>query len=194
MQIKIMIRMFLLAAFLLPALRSISQDKDARSRDSALYAMFEKQQQSNRALTNKPYFKFSILHNGQVLNNETLAGKVVFINFWFKSCPPCMAEMKGLNELYDKFKGNPDFEFLSLTFENEEAINTIKTKYGIEYNVFTQSGEECNRLNNGNGYPTNIILNKQGLVELIKVGGTTDENEATKYIKENFTRLVKKLL
>ncbi len=58
--------------------------------------------------------------NNQTLNNSTLNGKVVFINFWFELCSPCIAEFEGLNSLYNNFKDQKDFQFISFTFENSE--------------------------------------------------------------------------
>ena len=37
---------------------------------------------------------------GETHTIESLKGKVVFINFWATWCPPCIAEMPAINELY----------------------------------------------------------------------------------------------
>ena len=58
-----------------------------------------------------PEFNISSTAGQRSFSNNDLANKVVFVNFWFTNCPPCMAEMKALNQLYDTLKGNRDFVF-----------------------------------------------------------------------------------
>ena len=45
-----------------------------------------------------PAFEATTL-NERVINNASLKNKVVVINFWFIACPPCIAELGGLNEV-----------------------------------------------------------------------------------------------
>ena len=37
----------------------------------------------------------------EILKTEDLKGKLVFYNFYFAACPPCIAQKDGLNELYE---------------------------------------------------------------------------------------------
>jgi thiol-disulfide isomerase/thioredoxin len=62
------------------------------------------QNEKKAALTGKPYPGFFALAGNKEISNISLKGKVVFINFWFASCAPCIAEMEDLNKLYNKFK------------------------------------------------------------------------------------------
>ena len=64
-----------------------------------------------------PFQKFSFTENGKTFNNDSLKGKVVFINFWFEACHPCILEMDALNELFEKLKDNKDFMFVSLSID-----------------------------------------------------------------------------
>ena len=43
--------------------------------------------------------------DGEILNSADLRGKVLVLNFWFTSCPPCIAELPGLNRLVDEYDG-----------------------------------------------------------------------------------------
>ena len=95
--------------------------------DSFLVLMEKK----NSDFINKPFPQFSVSTNNKECSNETLKGKVVFINFWFAACAPCMAEMDELNKLFEKFKQNKNFEFVSFTFEKSKKIALIKKKFKI---------------------------------------------------------------
>ena len=43
--------------------------------------------------------------HGQMWDPKNLRGKVVLVNFWSTSCPPCREEMPDLEQLYQRFKG-----------------------------------------------------------------------------------------
>src|SRR5688572_13442850 len=68
---------------------------------------------------------------GENYSDEMLSGKVVFINFWFENCPPCIAEFEALNELYKNYKNNKNFQFISFTYEKKEKAFRAAQKYGI---------------------------------------------------------------
>ena len=50
--------------------------------------------------------------SGTAVSLSSLKGKVVFLNFWATWCPPCIAEMPGINELYKSFSNREDIEFI----------------------------------------------------------------------------------
>ncbi len=51
---------------------------------------------------------------GEKVNMEQFRGKVIFLNFWATWCPPCIAEMPGINNLYQEVK-NDNVEFIMLS-------------------------------------------------------------------------------
>lgn len=127
-----------------------------------------------KEVMNKPLPAFVAAGDDGVISNDSLKGKVTYINMWEASCAPCMAEMDALNKLYDTLSNNPDFQFISLTANNLETIQRIKAKYHIQYNVYHLDEEGCYQLNAGLGYPTCIILNRKGNVRYIHDGGYMD--------------------
>lgn len=138
----------------------------------------------NRNAINKMYPTFSELHENSIVSNETVKGKVVFINFWFYSCTPCMREMDELNVLYEKYRKFENFEFLSFTFEKDDLINETVKRFGINYKIFSISSAECDRLDFGNGYPTSIILDSNGIVKYIHSGGENDKDKVQEFFKK----------
>jgi len=130
----------------------------------------------------KPFPNFVAKNEKGKINNKSLMGKVVLINFWFEGCHPCLAEFDALNELAQKLKGNNDFEFISFTWDNTEAIKRVKEKYELQFKVFHVDDKECRRLNQNNGYPTTIILDRKGKIKYLVCGGTTDKEKAKEFV------------
>ena len=128
----------------------------------------------------KPFNGFTVANEEGPLNNDSLKGKIVLINFWFEGCHPCIAEFPALNELADKLKDVKDFEFISFTWDNQETVKRVKEKFKLQFRVY--STQESSKLNYRLGYPTTIILDRQGIVKYITSGGPIDPEKARNHI------------
>ena len=136
----------------------------------------------DRRFIGKPYDAFSFTTKDDVVfSNASLKDKVVFINFWFEACPPCVAEFDALNTLYLKYKDDPKFIFVSFSSDSPETVSTVQQKYHISFPVISISKEECYRLNQQNGFPTSIILNTAGKIQFMHTGGSLEKEEIKAY-------------
>jgi peroxiredoxin len=135
------------------------------------------------AWVGKRYPAFAVKDGEKMLTNKAFEGKVVFINFWFQACLPCIAEFDGLGQLAEGLKDNKDFAFLSFTFETPETINEVTKQYGLKFQSFSLPKEQCEKLNFNLPYPVNIIIDKKGVVKKVFVGGHTFKEEATRFIQ-----------
>ena len=140
-----------------------------------------------------PEFSIKISDNAN-FSNADLKNKVVFINFWFESCSPCIAEMDGFNEMFNKLKGNPDFLFITFTFDSDSIIKKVVSKYNIEYKTFHIDRAECYRLNFENGFPTSFILDRKGLIRFYKTGGQIEREKSTKEVMTQIYPEILKIL
>jgi cytochrome oxidase Cu insertion factor (SCO1/SenC/PrrC family) len=96
--------------------------------------------------------------------------------------------------MYNKLKDNKNFEFISFTFETEEKIKELKSKYKIDYQAVSIKSEECYRLNNNNGFPTNIIGGPDGLIKYRIEGGKIEKDKAEEFIMTGIYHQIVKLL
>lgn len=135
-----------------------------------------------KRVLDKPLPVFIAAGDNGVVSNDSLKGKITFINMWESHCAPCMAEMGVLNKLYDTLSNNSKFQFISITSDNMETINQIKEKYHIQYPVYHLDEDGCYQLNEGMGYPTYIVLNEKALVKYISAGGYTDNLKIRHFI------------
>ncbi len=63
----------------------------------------------------KADFNMSLINSkGERVEMEALRGKVIFFNIWATWCPPCVAEMPGINNMYNDMKGD-DVAFIMLS-------------------------------------------------------------------------------
>ncbi len=61
---------------------------------------------------------------GDTIRSSDLAGKTVVLNFWGTWCGPCVVEMPGIQEVYERYKDDPDV--MVLTLSNDENIDVLR--------------------------------------------------------------------
>jgi thiol-disulfide isomerase/thioredoxin len=130
--------------------------------------------------------------NGKIYTSNTVMNqKVTFMNFWFIACAPCIAEIPNLNRLYDMMKDNPDFHFFAITYEKEAQAKEAIKKYDIRFPVLLVSPNEAQQLTFGRGYPTNMVLDKEGKIYSILSGGSLKPGpELELYWKQEIEKLL----
>ena len=124
---------------------------------------------------------------GAVVSTEELKGKVVFINFWATWCPPCIAEMPSLNELYKQFRDDERIVFLFINEDEDmgKAV-TFLAKKGYAMPMVTLAGGVPSGIYSGT-LPTTVILDKEGNIVFKEEG-------LANYSSTNFINQLKALL
>ncbi|MCP4220425.1 MAG: TlpA family protein disulfide reductase [bacterium] len=119
--------------------------------------------------------------DGNVLGIESLRGKVVLINFSTMWCGPCRMEAGQLNELYNTYKER-GFEIVQCICEDEEGnpadqedINRWKDEFSFPFFVLNDPDYSTVNAYNLSGYPTNILLSKDFVIELRMDGFNKDQ-------------------
>ncbi|MPR33106.1 TlpA family protein disulfide reductase [Salmonirosea aquatica] len=68
----------------------------------------------------------------------SLRGKVVFMNVWATWCPPCLAEMPGIQKLYDSVDTSRiAFVMLSVDEAGREKVKKFIDRKGYTFPVYT---------------------------------------------------------
>lgn len=142
-----------------------------------------------RCLTGLQFPSFSgTTVEGKYYSLEDLRGKVVLINLWFIGCPPCIAEIPILNELATEYR--EDFIVLSFGLDDRKSIVKFIKERPINFPVFADSKELIkNTFRINVGYPTNVLLNKEGKIIDFKLGASNNEVGLNK-MKEDLKRIV----
>jgi len=115
---------------------------------------------------------------GETLSLNELKGKVVVINFWFTTCAPCLAEMPALNKLNEAYKAK-DVVFIAFGKDDTQTIKDFLKTTDFNYNHVSSDYDLTNRYCLIAGWPTNMVLGKDGIVREIFSGGATDERAKT---------------
>lgn len=120
--------------------------------------------------------------NGDALSLEDFEGKAIFLNVWATWCPPCIAEMPGINELYKDVKDqNVEFVMLSVDQDFGKAID-FKDDKDFEFNIY-QLGGPMPSMYASRAIPTTYVIDAQGNLVLTHKGmGDFDTKEFREFI------------
>ncbi|MGL1885241.1 MAG: TlpA family protein disulfide reductase [Reichenbachiella sp.] len=101
--------------------------------------------------------------NGQKIDFHSFEGKTVFINYWATWCPPCIAEMPDINDLYHNMKDqNIEFVMISLDEDFDKAKKFVDRK-GYDFPIY-QMASQRPVVYNSNSIPTTYVLSKKGKI------------------------------
>ncbi|MBT8319080.1 MAG: TlpA family protein disulfide reductase [Gramella sp.] len=106
--------------------------------------------------------------NGVMIPFGRFKGKVIFINFWATWCPPCLAEMPAINNLYQKMGDDVVFVMLSMDQEFETAVSFKKRK-GYNFPIYSL-GSSLPLMYQSRTLPTTYVISADGKLELTHKG------------------------
>ena len=105
--------------------------------------------------------------NNKAINLNEFKGQVVFVNLWATWCPPCIAEMPSIQELYKDYKN--EIVFLMISDENSEVIKRFLEKHDYNFEVQQPLSESPERLKS-KSIPRTFLIDKGGSIIINKSG------------------------
>ena len=95
--------------------------------------------------------------------------KVVFINFWATWCPPCIAEMPDIHDLYQEMKFRDiEFVLISLDDDFQKAKDFVKKKE-FEFPIY-QLASPLPQVYESSAIPTTYVISPKGKIVVSKSG------------------------
>ena len=113
---------------------------------------------------------------GKKFKSKNLLGKVVVLNFWFTTCPPCKKELPHLNKLKEKFNGK-EVEFIAIALDAEYKIDKFLKQNPFNYDI-VEDGRWIAEKFDVKSYPSNIIIDKKGNFQFYKIGYKSNITDA----------------
>jgi thiol-disulfide isomerase/thioredoxin len=109
---------------------------------------------------------------GLPFNGLSLRDSILVLNFWDIHCPPCIAEMPGLNKLQTDYKNKP-VAFLALCMDDPKTVleKFIVNKRFELRQLFYNDEVKKQNFYCAPGYPVTIIVDRNSRVAYITEGG-----------------------
>ncbi len=109
-----------------------------------------------------------------VLNFEELQKRLserddqlLVVNFWATWCPPCVAEMPGMQELYESYGDRVEFVFVARD-EHDRVLKFMDRK-NLSVPIYYERTAPPEELKTSS-LPTTYLIDPQGTIRIDKVG------------------------
>lgn len=115
---------------------------------------------------------FDFKSNNQITSFTNKSNKVTFIFWWDPNCPGSVSGVPAVNKIWSKYKDNENFNFVSLTYLDEETFknssNEMSLPAGESIKTTFPTETDNNLLTSlfGETVPVVIIADKDGIIKL----------------------------
>jgi cytochrome c biogenesis protein CcmG/thiol:disulfide interchange protein DsbE len=101
---------------------------------------------------------------GRTHSNETLAGKVVLLNFWATWCTPCREEIPMLSALQDRYRDRLVILGLSIDERPADEVKAFAATLGVTYPVVMSTREFEGEFGGINAVPSTFVVDPAGRI------------------------------
>jgi peroxiredoxin len=118
---------------------------------------------------------------------SSLKGSVVVVDFFYKSCYPCMQALPALQNLHERYadQGLKMIGIDPYDTKEDDKIDEFLAKRGVTYTVLL-GGKDVAKAYRVSGYPTMYVIGKDGKIVFNQIGyGEGTEAELEEVIKAN---------
>ncbi len=118
-----------------------------------------------------PNFTLTTL-NGKQVSLSDFRGKPVMINFWYATCPGCIAETPGIERFYAAQKAaGKDLVILAVnSVDDPQTAQQFVQQYGMTYTPVLDDNQRVITLYNLTATPTSYFIDRQGIIRFVRVG------------------------
>ncbi|MGB9673020.1 MAG: TlpA disulfide reductase family protein [Anaerolineales bacterium] len=116
--------------------------------------------------------------DGKTYNLHDFWGKVIVVNFWASWCPPCRVEMPIFQKLSHQFQYQ-DVIILTVNVTSQDSMEKLVQFINdnqLDLPILLDSDGKVSRLYQIQALPTTYIINTQGVIEDILLGGPVPES------------------
>ncbi len=111
---------------------------------------------------------------GTSSNLASYAGRPLVINFFARTCPPCVAEMPEFEAVFQDFGGSVAFVGISVDARLEDAQGLVE-QTGISYDLGWDPGGDLFSKFGGFAMPTTVFVTPEGSINKVWSGTLSAE-------------------
>ena len=114
--------------------------------------------------------------DGTVLKMDALKGKPIFLHLWRPGCVSCVAEIPGINALYEAYAAR-GMAFVAIALgDKDELIGELQI-HAVQFPVYTVEGDKLPEIFQTNSTPTTYLIDKAGFIVYSHSGGVEWNSE-----------------
>lgn len=117
-------------------------------------------------------------YEGKSVKLSDFKGQVVLLNLWASWCTPCRAEMPAMEEVYQNLK-DQGFVVLAVNMtaqDDQQQAHAFAVETGLTFPVLFDPSGDVQRAYALQALPTSFFIDREGIIQLIVVGGPMPES------------------
>ena len=128
-----------------------------------------------------PDFQLQTL-DGQTVSLGDFRGNPVLLNFWTSWCGPCRFEMPFIQEIFEKKEwSDTGLVILAIDIgENPSVVKEFMEHFGLSFPALLDINQDVALKYNIRAIPTTFFIDKDGIIQDIKVGAFSGKTEIEK--------------
>src|SRR6266498_4509107 len=114
---------------------------------------------------------------GQTIKLSDLRGQAVLINLWATWCPPCRAEMKTIETVYNEYK-DKGFTVLAvnMTYQDDPLhVMPFVDEEGLTFPILLDETGKMANAYQLKSLPSSFFIDRQGIIHEVVIGGPMAE-------------------
>ena len=116
-----------------------------------------------------PDFRLENL-DGQSISLSDFRGKPILLNFWATWCPPCVAEMPYLQQVYEEWSGKGLVVLAVNIGENPTEVKRFLQAHDLSLPVLLDTEENTAEKYNITGIPASFFIDSDGIIQQKIIG------------------------
>lgn len=123
-----------------------------------------------------PAFEVESL-DGKKISKEGLKGKMTIINFWFTTCPPCVAEIPGFATIIERY-GKDNINYIAVGDNSQLEISEFLQTHPWDFIHISNENDIIEKIFKVElfGYPTTYLLNEEAQIVKSFSGGKSGDS------------------
>lgn len=123
-----------------------------------------------------PSFELKGLENKETYKVGGTREKALLLNFWASWCDPCKMEAASLNMLAKNYKDELDVYGVNVTkYDTVKEAKQFVDTFKLQFPILTDEDGAVYDLYKGMAFPTNVLIDKNGVIQEIILGILTEE-------------------
>jgi peroxiredoxin len=134
--------------------------------------------------TSAPAFSLPTASGDSQVSLESHRGKIVLIDFWSTTCPPCVRQLADLEQIHQE-SGNDDVVILGVNTEGapSDLVARFAQDRGVQYEVLMDTGLVSSQYH-VERLPTLYLIDREGMIRWSREGFTSHE-QITEVLREH---------
>ena len=123
--------------------------------------------------------------DGKVISLAHFEDEVVFMNIWATWCPPCIAEMPSINNLYQQFEDTDNVKFVLVSMDEDfDKAKDFMERRGFDMPIYHYRTKVPGTYES-NVIPTTYVISRDGRLMMEKQGlAKYDTPEFEQFLRE----------